>query len=74
MRGTENHPIPETKAECLALALEWGRERSYHNVMLDLAPDNATGVLLTIQADAAEVAQLSALYPMLPPWRGAGEA
>src|SRR5271154_6640152 len=57
---------PTTKAEALAQAQEWGSVRSHWNDILGSAPDNATGIALAAQADAAEVQRLAALYSMLP--------
>lgn len=57
---------PKTKEECLEQALRWGSTLSHCNEIAQLASDNATAVALCAQADAAEVARLSALYSMLP--------
>lgn len=76
MKGSNNWPIPETKAECLELALRWGASLSHNDTIMQVAIDNATAIALSVQADAAEVARLSALYPMLPERRivsGGGE-
>lgn len=71
MKGSDAAPIPETKAECLELAQRWGHTLSYNNLMLDMEPgtegEHRQQTLIHIaQADAAEVARLAALFPILP--------
>lgn len=71
--------IPRTKAEALAQALEWGHTRSHLNTMMAvescLPNDESHGayetdrqktLVMTAQADAAEVQRLVALHAILP--------
>lgn len=77
MSGTPD--IPRTKAEALALALEWGHTRSHLNAMMAVEnyipssvqgemaqPDRQATLVATARADAAEVERLAALHAMLP--------
>lgn len=57
---------PQTKAEALALAQEWGHTRSHWNSVAHLE----NGVAVCAQADAAEVQRLAALWTMLPEQEG----
>lgn len=66
------HAKPRTKRECLEMAQRWGHEWSHWNEHARLCHDEDDGssrrsaFVTCAQHDAAEVARLGALYPMLP--------
>lgn len=57
---------PKTKEECLEQALRWGSTLSHWNEVATLHNGDPMAIAIIAQADAAEVARLSALYSMLP--------
>lgn len=75
-QGGERDPMapPRTRQEALAQALRWGRTLSHNDAMLMTESDPADRprtLVAIVQADAAEVQRLAALWTMLPDAEGA---
>lgn len=69
MTSERGIPAPTTRQEALEQALQWGRTLSHHNLMLGTEGDyndRPRTLVAIVQADAAEVQRLAALWTMLP--------